>query len=103
MNQKQSLKAAEKNIEKLEGYIEDLKDFNKRASTTIKGLYQCIDILLKGGNICEYCEDYEECDLKAKGEGKGCEEWFMKDMDGGFVEEEDDSKGIDAASPTGRG
>ena len=71
------------------------------AWATVKGLYQCIDVLIQGGNICERCEDYEECQLKAKEEGKGCEDWSMKDIE--LTEEEYDSKGIDAASPTGRG
>jgi hypothetical protein len=101
MNKKQALKSQEKIIAQQEAMIEALKDFNKRSSATVKGLYQCIDVLIQGGNICERCEDYEECQLKAKEEGKGCEDWSMKDIE--LTEEEYDSKGIDAASPTGRG
>ena len=69
MNAKQSLKKASELIEKLE-------DFNRRASTEIKYLNQCIDSVIAGEKTyCDWCEDQEECQRECK--GKGCSEWWL--------------------------
>lgn len=91
MNGRQAAKAASKRIEELE-------NFNRRSKATVKGLYECIDILLSGGNICERCEDFEECQLEAK--GKGCADWLMKDMPIEGVTA-DDSKGVPVVGAEG--
>lgn len=71
MNARQAAKAAGKRIEELEW-------FNKSAGATIRKLYQALDVIFSGGNVCELCEDYEECQLESKGQGKGCPEWSHK-------------------------
>lgn len=71
MNAKQSLKAASKRIEELEW-------FNKSAGATIRSLYIALDVIFSGGNVCELCEDWEECQLECKKQGKGCPEWSHK-------------------------
>ena len=38
-------------------------------------LYKALDAIFSDGNVCELCEDYEECQLEAKEQGKGCPEW----------------------------
>lgn len=71
MNSRQAARMAAKRIEELEF-------FNRSAAATIKSLYQAIDAMLAGENVCIMCEDYEECQLEAKNEGKGCPEWSHK-------------------------
>ena len=96
MNAKQALRAASK-------HIEELEDYNQRASAEIKHLNQCIDSVIAGEkNYCDWCEDQQECQRECK--GKGCAEWWLK-MDipdqPEKGEAEDDSKGILSASPKG--
>ena len=96
MNARQAAKAAAK-------HIEELEDYNNRATATIQGLYKCIEIMFKGGNVCEHCDDYEECQLKAKEEGKGCEDWVMEDITPEDVKEvSDDSEGVHVECASGR-
>ena len=71
MNAKQAAKAAAARIEELE-------HFNRSARATIVSLYKALDAIFSGGNVCELCEDYEECQLEAKKQGKGCTEWSHK-------------------------
>lgn len=71
MNAKQALKAASKRIEELE-------HFNRMSRATVVSLYKALDAVFSGGNVCELCEDYEECQLEVKGQGKGCPEWSHK-------------------------
>ena len=71
MNSRQAAKAASKEIEKLEY-------FNRSAGATIKRLYQAIDLLIAGENICDMCADFQECHLEAKEQGKGCRDWSHK-------------------------
>lgn len=71
MNGRQAAKLAAKRIEELEY-------FNRSAGATIKRLYQAIDMIIAGENICEVCEDFNECQLEAKKQGKGCHEWSHK-------------------------
>lgn len=80
MNARQAAKAAGKRIEELEWY-------NKSAGATIRKLYHALDVIFSGGNVCELCEDYEECQLEAKKQGKGCPEWSHKSIDPSEVPE----------------
>ena len=69
MNAKQAVKAASK-------HIEELEDFNRRASAEIKYLNQCIDSVIAGEKTyCDWCEDQQECQRECK--GAGCSEWWL--------------------------
>ena len=72
MNSRKALKAAAKHIENMEysiaRYVIDVKAYN-----------ECILAMIKGESPCPYCEDHEECQLAAK-DGKGCENWYLKDI-----------------------
>ena len=89
MNGRQAARAAAKKIEEQEFTLLlnklDIRDYNL-----------CILSMIDGGNPCEYCEDFEECQLQAK--GKGCGEWLLRKQkftEPDVNEEEDDaSKGI---------
>ncbi len=90
MNAKQAAKAASKRIEELE-------DWNAKASAEIKHLNQCIDSVIAGEKTyCDWCEDQEECQRECK--GKGCSEWWLMinipadDPEEGSAE--DESKGF---------
>lgn len=72
MNARQAAKAAAKQIE-------ELMDFNRRCSADIKAYNQCIDGMIAGESPCPWCMEYEECQLEAK-DGKGCSEWWLKDV-----------------------
>ena len=96
MNCRQVMKAQAKHIENMEysisRYIIDVKAYN-----------QCIVGMIKGESPCQYCEDHEECQLAAK-DGKGCGDWYLKDMPPVKEEEEDsedDSKKILLTGATG--
>ena len=80
MNAKQALKAASKRIEELE-------HFNRMSRATVISLYKALDAIFSGGNVCELCEDYEECQLEAKEQGKGCPDWSPKSIDPSEVPE----------------
>ena len=71
MNAKQSLRELRK-------YCDELEDFNRKSTATVRGLYSVIDALFTGKNVCESCIDFQECQLQAKEEGKGCELWWLK-------------------------
>ena len=70
MNGRQAAKAAAKRIEELE-------HVNRLCTLDIKGYVACIYHMIHGGSPCEFCADLEECQLKAKEEGKGCDEWML--------------------------
>lgn len=89
MNSRQAAKAAAKHIEEMEyaisRYVIDVKAYNA-----------CILDIIQGGSPCKYCEEYNECQLEAK-DGKGCSEWWLKDIPPAKDEEgsvEDESKGL---------
>ena len=94
---------------KLEKKIEELEDFNRRASADIKAYNACIDGVIAGQmTFCDWCEENPECKLEAK--GKGCSLWWLKEITPEDVktyvlssnkEESDESKGILGASPEG--
>ena len=90
MNGKQAAKLAAKRIAELEyvlaKQIQDIKDYNA-----------CIIAHIKGGSLCEWCEDQNECQLEAKG-GKGCPEWWLRYRKAG---DSDAGEGIHDASPEG--
>jgi hypothetical protein len=97
MNGKQAARKAAK-------WIERLEDYNLRASAEIKHLNLCIDSVIAGERtFCSWCEEHEECQLKAKETGAGCDQWWLK-ID--FPEDQekedaaDDSQGILSAGPT---
>lgn len=95
MNAKQSLKKAAARIEELE-------DFNRRAVAEIRGLNMVIDSVIVGEKTyCDYCEEKNECQLKARETGKGCQDWWlmMKLPELPEKGESDDSKRILSASP----
>ena len=101
MNAKQALRAASK-------HIEDLEDYNRRASLDIKNLYFIIGKVIGDGEgyFCDWCEDAEECKNKPQwpDDSKlGCKDFWMKlnlpdQQDEGEVK--DDSQGILSAGPT---
>ena len=99
MNQRQSLKAASK-------HIQELEDFNARASADIKAYNTIILCMIEGASPCGWCEERAECQLEAK-DGKGCSEWWLgygTQITEGDVKEADkdgakiDIQGSDAAS-----
>lgn len=73
MNGKQAAREAAKRIEELEF-------FNRSAAAAIRSLYQAIEGIFNGENVCLMCEDYEECQLEAKEGGKGCALWTHKSI-----------------------
>ena len=81
MNARQAAKAAAKRIE-------DLEDFNRRASNDIKALYTCIDSVIAGEkSFCEWCEEFDECNEPEKVSGPirggaGCENFWLKQNHG---------------------
>jgi len=84
MNAKQSLKLAAKKIEEQEDYI-------RRCVADIRAYNQVIELMITGRSACEWCEDRAECQLKAKEEGKGCDEWMLA-MDLRGIESYDETK-----------
>jgi hypothetical protein len=70
MNARQSAKAAAKRIEELEFRVKinilDIRDYNT-----------VIEEMIKDGSPCPWCEDYVECGLEAKADGRGCHEWIL--------------------------
>lgn len=69
MNARQAAKAAAKRIEELEFRVMmnvlDIKDYNA-----------VIEALIDGNSPCQWCEDWVECQLEAKGQ-RGCSEWIL--------------------------
>jgi len=103
MNAKQAAKAAAKKIEELE-------DYNRRASSDIKAYNEVILGMIDGKSPCDWCEENNACGLQAKADGKGCQDWWLMwdhpetpapdgSAEGG--DDSDDSKGILSASPDG--
>lgn len=96
MNAKQSLKKAAARIEELE-------DFNRRAVAEIRGLNMVIDSVIAGEKTyCDYCEEKNECQLKARETGKGCQDWWLMmnlEMPEKEGDQADESAGILSASP----
>ena len=94
MNAKQSLKKASARIEELE-------DFNRRASAEIKYLNRVIDSVIAGEKTyCDWCEEEQECQRQCK--GKGCSEWWLKiglPVQAEEGEDAGESTGILSASP----
>lgn len=68
MNARQSLKLAAAKIEEQEDYI-------RRCVDDIRAYNQVIESMIRGRSACEWCEDRNECQLKAK--GTGCDEWML--------------------------
>lgn len=70
MNGRQAAKAAAARIAEMERVAalnkQDIIAYNK-----------CILDMIAGESPCLYCEDWQECQLEAKG-GKGCAEWMLK-------------------------
>ena len=97
MNARQAAKAAAKKIEELE-------DFNRRASAEIKNLNRVIDSVIAGDKTyCDWCEENEECKRQCK--GVGCSEWWLM-FDPPVPQEEgsdaDDSQGVPITGSEGR-
>ena len=70
MNGRQAAKAAAARIAEMERVAalnkQDIISYNK-----------CILDMIAGESPCLYCEDWQECQLEAKG-GRGCAEWMLK-------------------------
>ena len=93
MNARQALKAYR---EKAEKEIRELEYYKQEATADIKAYNGCIEHMIKGGSPCDWCNDQVECQLQAKEDGKGCDEWMLKFRestpdDGGCA---DENKGI---------
>lgn len=81
MNARQAAKAAAKRIEELE-------DFNRRASGDIKAYNACIDSVIAGEkSFCDWCEENGECQQPEKKLKSGCENWWLR-MDHGMMTED---------------
>ena len=69
MNGRQAAKMASLRVAELERILAlnkaDIIDYNL-----------CILSQIDGGDPCVFCEDYEECQLEAK--GHGCSDWMMR-------------------------
>jgi hypothetical protein len=69
VNGRQAARAAAAHIQELEHLAKmnklDIIDYNK-----------VIDSMIAGGSPCEWCEDFQECQLEAK--GKGCADWMLR-------------------------
>lgn len=85
MNAKQSLRECAKNLEIAEAALVDLHTVVGRAEKDIKAYVQCILGMIQGGSPCEWCEEQNECQLQAKADGKGCDQWWLR------YEEEDEN------------
>lgn len=92
MNAKQSLRQAAK-------HIEDLEDWNRKATLDIRAYNACIDGVIAGQcSFCDWCEENRlgECDKPEH--GTGCAEWWLMDNPPVNYPEEgsdpDDGKGI---------
>ena len=99
MNAKQSLRAAAKQIEELE-------DWNMRASRDIKAYNKCIDGVIAGTcSYCDWCEEKRLGECERNELGKGCEDWWLMDNPPVSDPEEgsdaDAGKGILPESETG--
>lgn len=90
MNARQAAKAAAKRIEQLE-------DFNRRATADNKAYNLVIEDMIHGKSPCPWCLEFDECEDKTH----GCENWSLKMDHGQTAEEEpaDESKGILSACP----
>lgn len=70
MNGRQAAKLAAARIAEMERVANlnkhDIIEYNR-----------CILDMIAGESPCLYCEDWQECQLEAKG-GKGCAEWMLK-------------------------
>ncbi len=71
---RQSLSAAQARIAELEyvcrNCVKDINWYNR-----------CIEHMIQGGSPCDWCDDLQECQLKAKDEGKGCLDWILRFRD----------------------
>ena len=74
MNAKQALRAVRKQLEEQEELIQEQARLLNLYKADVKNFYACIEGIVDGKSICDWCEAYEECQLQDKG-GKGCKEW----------------------------
>ena len=70
VNAKQSLKIVSQKLAEAEDYIAKCK-----ADITMYN--ECIDGMIAGKSPCDWCEEQKECELQAKAEGKGCDQWWL--------------------------
>ena len=93
MNARQAAKLAAKRIEELE-------DFNLRATADNKAYNMVIAEMIQGKSPCPWCLEYEECEDRTH----GCENWSLR-MDHDLLkagkDDGDESKDILSASPVG--
>lgn len=74
--------AARQTINDLFDQIDGAVFHAAQMTADIKRYNECIDCMIAGGSPCQWCEDYKECQLQAKKDGKGCELWMLAFPDG---------------------
>ena len=77
MNAKQSLRAVNKQLQEYEELFQEQARLLSMYKADVKNFYECIEGTVDGKSICDWCDQYNECQLQAKG-GKGCKEWEHK-------------------------
>ena len=77
MNAKQSLRAANKQLQEYEQLFQEQARLLSMYKADVKNFYECIEGTVDGKSICDWCDQFNECQLQAKG-GKGCKEWEHK-------------------------
>jgi len=70
MNGRQAAREAAK-------HIEQLNDFNRRASADIKAYNQVIEAMRAGKSPCPWCDDYDSCEKAEKDTLAACDEWML--------------------------
>ena len=99
MNKKQALKAAAENLRIATVRIDELERVLKGAQADIKLYNEVIDAMIGGKAPCEWCEDFQECQLEAK--GKGCELWWLRYPKKGEVVDDDGERVFPDGSVSG--
>lgn len=90
MNAKQSLRQAAK-------HIEELEDWNQKASRDIKAYNLCIDGVIAGTcSYCDWCEEKRLGECEKNELGKGCGDWWL--MDNPPVSEPEEGSNADDSS-----
>ena len=93
MNGKQAAKAAAK-------HIEELEDYNRKASADIKSYNIVIGEIIAGKSPCKYCEEFRlgECECPEK-QDHGCESWWLTNGPVKMPEEEQESTPVEGVLP----
>lgn len=108
MNQKQGLKLYIEELEETlaakEQEIANHEHYNNLSKRDITAYNQCILAMIDGGNPCDWCEEKRlgECEHTDL-DGKGCQDWFLKDLDAVAQEtgEEQEAVQVEGVLPEG--